>query len=306
MHIHTPEHLQLTMQACGLSEAGDVRSHNEDRFVVDTALGLVAVADGMGGHMSGEIASTAALAALVGSLRQQPPACAASASDTASATASAGALDTTSDGESPSDPDATDVDQRWHSIAQLRRVVACVNTLLYQENCAHGHAEGNGMGSTLTGLRFLPGAGAVVSFHVGDSRLYRFRAGVLVQLTRDQTAYQLALESSAPGPLPPTNLLLQAIGPAPQVTPEFAYHQVLAGDLFLLCSDGLHGWVPHAQIDALLRRDDALGAACAGLLALARQYASRDNVTALLARFDGLARLEKSGVNRASDRARPA
>lgn len=142
------------------------------------------------------------------------------------------------------------------------------------------------MGSTLTGLQFQPGLDAIVSFHVGDSRLYRCRDGVLTQLTRDQTAYQLALESGTPGTLPPANLLLQAIGPAPGVIPELAFHDVRAGDLLMLCSDGLHGWVPHAQIEALLCRRAPLDAACAGLLDLARQYASRDNVTAVLVRFD--------------------
>lgn len=260
---------RLAMQACGMSEAGEVRTRNEDRFVVDDALGLVAVADGMGGHMSGEIASSGALAALAASLAggqaHSPP---------------------MGDGGEQGDPDATDLDLRWNGTVRLRRAVDCANALLYEENRARGHADGDGMGSTLTGLQFLPALGAVLSFHVGDSRLYRYRDGTLVQLTRDQTAYQLALESGAPGELPPRNLLLQAIGPAPAVAPDFDYHEVRAGDLLLLCSDGLHGWVPHAEIAALLRREDALHAACEGLLGLSRRHASRDNVTVLLARFD--------------------
>jgi len=257
---------RLAMRACGMSEAGEVRTRNEDRFVVDDALGLVAVADGMGGHMSGEVASSGALAALAASLAE-------------------GQARWPQMGEE-GDPDATDLDLRWNGTVRLRRAVDCANALLYEENRARGHADGDGMGSTLTGLQFLPALGAVLSFHVGDSRLYRYRDGLLVQLTRDQTAYQLALESGAPGELPPRNLLLQAIGPAPAVAPDFDYHEVRAGDLLLLCSDGLHGWVPHAEIAALLRREDDPGAACAGLLALSRRHASRDNVTVLLARFD--------------------
>jgi len=260
----------LAMQACGMSEAGEVRAHNEDRFVVDDALGLVAVADGMGGHMSGEVASSGALAALAGSL----------------ADSRAGNQDWPPAGDEAGDPDATDLDLRWNGAVRLRRAVESANALLYEENRARGHADGDGMGSTLTGLQFLPALGAVLSFHVGDSRLYRYRDGVLVQLTRDQTAYQLALESGAPGELPPRNLLLQAIGPAPAVAPDFDYHEVRAGDLLLLCSDGLHGWVPHAEIADLLRHEEQLHAACAGLLALSRRHASRDNVTVLLARFD--------------------
>ncbi|WP_313170301.1 PP2C family protein-serine/threonine phosphatase [Massilia oculi] len=279
---------RLAMQACGMSEAGEVRTRNEDRFVVDDALGLVAVADGMGGHMSGEVASSGALGALAASLAD-------------------GHARLQKMGEE-GDPDATDLDLRWNGTVRLRRAVDRANALLYEENRARGHADGDGMGSTLTGLQFLPALGAVLSFHVGDSRLYRYRDGALVQLTRDQTAYQLALESGAPGELPPRNLLLQAIGPAPVVAPDFDYHEVRAGDLLLLCSDGLHGWVPHAEIAALLRREDDPGAACAGLLDLSRRHASRDNVTVLLARFDATgARDEAKNIAaHASSRSGPA
>ncbi|WP_137175155.1 PP2C family serine/threonine-protein phosphatase [Massilia sp. HP4] len=280
MLIHTPEHPRLAMQACGMSEAGAVRARNEDCFVVDAGLGLAAVADGMGGHMAGEVASSGALAALVRSLAEGAAASCA--------------------GSAAGDPDATELDLRWDSMVRLRRAVDQANALLYEENRAHGHADGDGMGSTLTGLQFLPAQGAIVSFHVGDSRLYRCRDGILVQLTRDQTAYQLALESSAPGELPPRNLLLQAIGPAPAVAPDLDYHEVCAGDLLLLCSDGLHGWAPHAEIAALLRREEDLHAACAGLLALAGRHASRDNVTVLLARFGSTEELAEKNADRSA------
>lgn len=276
------------MQACGLTETGLVRLHNEDRFLIDSALGLAAVADGMGGHLSGEIASSCALAALARSL--------AAPSDNGS-------------GDHDPDPDATEVDLRWDSISRLRSAVSEANAQLFQENMARGLAEGTGMGSTLTGLQFLPALGAIVAFHVGDSRLYRYRDGVLVQLTRDHTAYQLALESGATGALPPSNLLLQAIGPGADIAPDVLLHAVRAGDLFLLCSDGLHGWVPHAQIDALLASAgvDDLEADCAGLLGLARRYASRDNVTALLVRFDTVAASHQNIPDAAaSDSAGPA
>jgi protein phosphatase len=254
------------MEAHGISVAGEVREHNEDRFLVDRRLGLAAVADGMGGHAGGEIASAAALSALASFLDAHAPA-------------------RTGAGVAGADPDATDVDPRWHGTVLLRQAVECANHLVYEENRMRGRGEGKGMGTTLTGLRFLPELDAFALFHVGDSRLYRYRDGRLVQLTRDQTAYQLALESGAPGALPPQNLLLQAIGPAAAVVPDLGYHELLADDLLLICSDGLHGWVPHAEIEALLAREPALDAACAGLVELARTHSSRDNVTALLVRF---------------------
>ena len=258
----------------GLSETGPIRRHNEDRFLVDTALGLAAVADGMGGHRAGAQASTDTLAALQAAL------------------AAPG-----NDDVAPQDPDATAVDARWRHIIRLQQAITQANAALYRRNRAHGRADGQGMGTTLTGWQWLPALAAIVQFHVGDSRLYRYRDGVLCQLTRDHTAYQLALESAAVGALPPQNLLLQAVGPAPSVTPDIALHAVYAGDLLLLCSDGLHGWVPHAELQQAL--DDAgsdLDAACAHLVALAKLHSSRDNITAVLARFAATDRLHPNAM----------
>lgn len=246
----------------GLSDTGTVRRHNEDRFLVDAALGLAAVADGMGGHRYGDVASAATLALLRAALDEAPPQPA-----------------------QADDPDATAVDARWRQAALLQDAIAHANRALYEENCARGQAEGQGMGTTLTGWQWLPGAAAIVVFHVGDSRLYRWRAGELVQLTRDQTAYQLALETGAAGALPPQNMLLQAVGPAAVVEPDIAIHAVRAGDLLLLCSDGLHGWVPHAELERQLGAAQAPAQLCAELVALAKRYGSRDNITAVAGRF---------------------
>ncbi|WP_363496977.1 PP2C family protein-serine/threonine phosphatase [Burkholderia sp. LMU1-1-1.1] len=252
----------------GLSDIGDVRRHNEDSFLIDTALGLAAVADGMGGHLSGGIASAGALASLHACLAGAP--------------ALRGATE-----EGPGrDPDATAINQRWRHTAVVTQAVDRANATLYAANQARGHADGAGMGSTLTGVLLLPETRSLIAFHVGDSRLYRYRDHALELLTRDQTAYQLALESGAPGPLPPQNLLLQAVGPAPAVTPDVQLFDCRAGDLLLLCSDGLHGWVPHAELaQSLAQPDVRLEEACASLIALAKQHGSRDNITALLARI---------------------
>nr|WP_315213109.1 protein phosphatase 2C domain-containing protein [uncultured Duganella sp.] len=252
----------------GLSDIGDVRRHNEDSFLIDAALGLAAVADGMGGHLSGEIASAGALDSLRACLSDAP--------------APRGA---TEDGSGP-DPDATTVNQRWRHTALVMQAVDRANATLYAANQARGHADGAGMGSTLTGFLLVPETRSLIAFHVGDSRLYRCRDHTLELLTRDQTAYQLALESGAPGALPPPNLLLQAVGPAPAVTPDVALFDCRAGDLLLLCSDGLHGWVPHAELAQTLAQPDVpLEQACVSLIALAKRHGSRDNITALLARI---------------------
>lgn len=245
----------------GLSDSGQVRRPNEDSFLIAPALGLAAVADGMGGQRSGDIASASALAAMHASL-----------STTAAAPADA--------------PHASTVNQGWRRTAAVKQAVGEANAMLYALNQANGHADGAAMGTTLTGFLLLPKMQALLTFHVGDSRLYRLRAGTLELLTRDQTAFQLARESGAPGAVPAQNRWRQAIGPAPTVTPEVALHDCLPGDLLLLCSDGLHGWIPHAELAALLAQPDLpLNHTCAALIALAQRHNSGDNVTALLARI---------------------
>jgi protein phosphatase len=156
---------------------------------------------------------------------------------------------------------------------------------VYGANLQSGHFDGSGMGTTLTGFwQSLPG-GPLLVFHVGDSRLYRYRDGELAVLTRDQTMYQQALEAGLADDLPPRNLLLQAIGPARDVTPDVKVCDTRPGDLYLLCSDGLYGNTPHAAIQQAMAGAHAqsLDACCAELIELAKRHGSRDNITAVLA-----------------------
>jgi protein phosphatase len=77
---------------------------------------------------------------------------------------------------------------------------------------------------------------------------------------------------------------LQAVGPAASVSPDISLHDLRTGDLLLLCSDGLHGWTPHAELAQVLEQPATLPVLCAELVALAKLHSSRDNITALLAR----------------------
>jgi serine/threonine protein phosphatase PrpC len=247
----------------GLSDAGVVRRHNEDRYLIDKNLGLLAVADGMGGHQAGALASATALDVMRAALARMP------------------AVVPLPD----QDPDSTTVDARWEYADALRRAVRTANADLYATNRARGLVEGQGMGTTLTGFWWLPSQSVMVVFHVGDTRLYRYRSGNLTQLTRDHTAYQAALESSAVGAMPPRNVLLQAVGPASLVDPDIGLFDACAGDVLLLCSDGLHGWVPHGELEAAVAAASPLAAVCAKLVALAMAHGSRDNVTVVAACF---------------------
>jgi serine/threonine protein phosphatase PrpC len=257
--------------AYGLTDVGLVRQSNEDNFLIDPDLRIVAVADGMGGHDGGEIAAHLALSSLRTSLLAADPfRCALPAP---------GAL---------LDPDATWQDEHMCAVLAVHQAVEDANGQVYGANLRKGHGEGAGMGTTLTGFwQWMPD-GPLAVFHVGDSRLYRCRDGELAILTRDQTLYQQALEAGVSDGLPPRNLLLQAIGPTAAVAPDVKVCALQPGDLYLLCSDGLYGNTPHGAIAQAMKRASAqsLDACCEALVALAKAHGSRDNITAVLALVD--------------------
>jgi len=259
--------------AYGLTDVGLVRQSNQDNFLIEPEQRLVAVADGMGGHDGGEIASRLALESVRDAL-----ACADLGRFRAAACADACAGDAL-------DPDATWQDEHMPAVVAVHDAVDAANARVYGANLRSGHGQGSGMGTTLTGIwQSLPG-GPLLVFHVGDSRLYRHRDGELAVLTRDQTLYQQALEAGQADDLPPRNLLLQAIGPTADVTPDVKVFAIQPGDLYLLCSDGLYGNTPHAAIQQAMAGAHAqsLDACCAELIDLAKRHGSRDNITAVLA-----------------------
>jgi protein phosphatase len=259
--------------AYGLTDVGLVRQSNEDNFLIEPGQRLVAVADGMGGHDGGEIAARLALESLRDAL-----ACA----DLRLLNTSACVVACASNAL---DPDATWQDEHMPAIIAVHDAVDAANARVYGANVRNGVGEGSGMGTTLTGFwQSLPG-GPLLVFHVGDSRLYRYRGGELAVLTRDQTMYQQALEAGLADDLPPRNLLLQAIGPTAAVLPDVKVCELRSGDLYLLCSDGLYGNTPHAAIEQAMAGAHAqsLDTCCAELIDLAKRHGSRDNITAVLA-----------------------
>lgn len=245
--------------ACGATDTGPVRPSNQDNFLIAPELDLLLLADGMGGHDGGEIASTSALL-LVRDFLQAAPA-----------------------------PAPDHADPAGLAMLTLRDAVDHANNAIHRHNRARGCAEGAGMGTTLTGIWQPLAGGPLLACHVGDSRLYRWRDGRLAQLTRDQTLYQQAIDDGARASLPARNVLLQAIGPGANVRPELQLLAVQPGDVYLLCSDGVYGESSAGQIEAILAaaRDDNLDTCCAALLAMAIHDGSGDNVTALLLRCRG-------------------
>lgn len=262
-----------------MTDVGLVRKSNEDNFLIDAALGLVLVTDGMGGHKSGEIASAEAALAMQTFLANNAP-----HKSPAIPTADASATIRYSP---PSDPDATISDDTLQTIMRLYNAIEFANSRLYAQNLTNNMADGSGMGTTLTGFWQPNTSGAMAVFHVGDSRLYRYRDSELMQITRDHTLYQQALDDGQFENLPSRNQLLQAIGPLERVKPEITPQRANPNDLFLLCSDGLHGCAPHGLIAEILSKTNKnnLDQACATLIALAKEYGSRDNITVVLVAF---------------------
>ncbi len=259
--------------AFGMTDIGPVRTSNEDNFLIDEALQLIMVADGMGGHAAGAVASAASLIAIRQFLQHAALDAAPSATPEVDAAATL----------IRRDPEATGSDPNTPAVSRLMDAVKCANSELYAQNLTQGRTQG-GMGTTLTGVWQCASNEALILFHVGDSRLYRCRAGTLIQLTRDQTLYQQALDRGAIENLPPRNLLLQAVGPASDVVPEIRTLRVERNDLLMLCSDGLHGSAPHGEIEQALASatESTLEKTCTQLIELAKEYGSRDNITVLL------------------------
>lgn len=253
-------------QAYGLTDTGLIRPSNEDNFFIDSALGLMAVADGMGGHEAGEVASADALMAFTYYLRSTAP-----RPNTATMLQNMG------------QPGS------WTDIMRVAFTTAhhameFANQRVYQTNRDNRRANGGGMGTTLTGIWQPQPGSPFIAFHVGDTRLYRLRDNKLTQLTRDQSMYQQAYDAGLRTNLPGRNLLLQALGPSSTIEPEMQIFTAEPGDQYLLCSDGLHGACTDIQIAEVLNESEDVAHICAKLIDIAKRNGSRDNITAILLR----------------------
>lgn len=274
------DHLLVT----GQTNVGCVRPLNEDAFHIDVTTGLLLLADGMGGHDAGEVASAHVVASITRTIRQFMEISGEEPSDTTLLTAGRD-VDATLRQDPYEEPTLDDLPNPV--IKVLQDAVAGTNAEINQLNQEKGHPEDSGMGSTLVGLWAPPFSTQPVVFHVGDSRLYLFRHGQLNQATRDHSLYQQWVNFGGKGAPPPQNILLQAIGPSRVVTPDVRFLPVAPGDTVLLCSDGLTGMVSDAQIQETLQTLSAknMDAVCDQLITMARKGGGKDNITVILGHF---------------------
>ena len=127
------------------------------------------------------------------------------------------------------------------------------NNSIYKLNQDVQLTDGSGMGTTVVGCRFMDKLEKMLVFHVGDSRLYRIRNNRLLQITKDHSVYQLWLDGGQVGKKPGSNIILQGIGPSPEISPEIQIIDIENGDGFLLCSDGLNDMVEDKEIEIIIQ-----------------------------------------------------
>ncbi len=251
------------------TDTGLVRSHNEDAVAFSTLHGIAVVADGMGGYNAGEIASGMAAVIFKENLEEKLRAVKWGSQDT-----------------------------QYRLIRQwVMESVEHANATVFQS--ASIEPEYSGMGTTLVASLFHHDQ--VIIAHVGDSRAYRLRAGELVQLTRDHSVLQAQIDAgliSAEQALfaPNRNLVTRALGVAPALIVEINEYLAEAGDLYLLCSDGLTDMVTHPVLTAAMRGGQHdLDIVCQSLIDLANQHGGRDNVSVVVVRLNAV-RTDLHGV----------
>lgn len=245
-------------QFAGDSDVGRERAHNEDAILVDADRKLVVLADGMGGYQAGEVASQLAIDVVR---------------------------------EDSSDATLTETDlgridpETGISVAmrQLRGAIEKANNRIC--SVARGREELNGMGTTIVAARFYEGRVGIA--HVGDSRCYRLREGVLEQLTRDHSYVQDQLEKGLISEdeakhSPQKNLITRALGIDAIAEADVQEFRTRPGDTYLLCSDGLSDLVDDKSIETQLAREANPADRTKRLIDAANGNGGRDNISVIL------------------------
>ncbi len=252
--------LTQALQIVSRTDAGMVRSHNEDAVFSNAAAGLAILADGMGGYNAGEVASGMATTLLGNELEK--------------------AFQKT-------EPHRADAAGKLYAHVALENEIARANTAIYQ--AAQSQPQYAGMGTTLVMALFHDNLMTVA--HIGDSRLYRLRGEAFQQITRDHSLLQEQIDSGMISVEEARhsqnrNLVTRALGVDPVVEPEIRDYDTMPGDIYLLCSDGLNDMVEDEEISLTLQALAAnLDLAATQLVQTANDSGGRDNVSVILVRI---------------------
>jgi PPM family protein phosphatase len=265
--------MRITPVACGKTDVGRQRGHNEDAFVSEPDLDLFVVCDGMGGNNAGEVASALATTSLRNFFRA------------------------TTHGVVPGeelrgDQDLTEAARRL--IMGVRKANADVFEI------SSTRLEHKGMGSTIVAMSISRETSTVQVAHVGDSRCYRIRDSKIEALTRDHSLIGDALAwnpnlSEEELSMLPKNIISRALGLKQAVEVDVRSDLALPGDIYLLCSDGLCGVIKDKQILEIILLSSDLVEACDSLIALANDAGGPDNITAVAVRLEADGVIASSG-----------
>jgi len=243
----------------GQTDTGRVREHNEDTIASDVDVGLLVLADGMGGYNAGEVASGIAVKTITNLVRE------------GLAREDLGSIDRSTGLTRPS--------------IVLRDAITRANKIIYQT--ARSQAECEGMGTTVVAALFYDNKISIA--HVGDSRLYRQRGSAIAQVTMDHSLLQELVDRGFYSPeeaqrAANKNYVTRALGVEPQVEVEVQEHPVDKGDVYILCSDGLSDMVEDEDIRLTISTFGAnLDTVAKQLIQLANENGGRDNVSVVLA-----------------------
>jgi protein phosphatase len=251
------------IQAYAASDAGPIRKNNEDACALEHDLQAYVVADGMGGHSAGEIASRLAVEALVGFLRRSH------------------------EDADLSWPYGLDRALSYHG-NRLLTGINLANRRIFR--AAESHDDYTGMGTTIV-CALIAGPRLIVG-HVGDSRLYVFNDGTMRQLTQDDTwaaavlSHRHGRDAALANHHPMRHVLTNVLGARERTEPHVSEYDLVGGETLLLCSDGLYGSVTDDRIHEILLAERDVEALANRLVDAALDAGTRDNVTALVVRYE--------------------
>ncbi|MCK5002182.1 MAG: Stp1/IreP family PP2C-type Ser/Thr phosphatase [Gammaproteobacteria bacterium] len=252
--------LKGKIEIAGITDVGSVRDHNEDAISTETSLGLAILADGMGGHRGGEVASAITVSTV---------------------------YDTISERIKTIDENAID-EKTGYSMESItvHDAIKLANNNVFDSS--NENEQYRGMGTTVVVVLFYDNRFTVA--HVGDSRLYRIRDGVLEQVTRDHSLMQELVDRGFYTPEQARkslnkNLVTRAIGIEENVNIDIQEDVAQIGDIYLLCSDGLSDMIEDDLIHETIKRNtDNLEKAATELIEEANRHGGKDNISVILAR----------------------
>jgi len=254
----------MRITAAGLTDVGLQRDHNEDTFSVLERHHLYLVADGMGGHQSGEVASSMAAERMRAFFE---------ATEKEDAT-----------WPFPIDPNLSLAENR------LSAAIKLANKQIFERSVAEHSLQG--MGTTVVGLLLAPERRVAYVAHVGDSRAYRVRGGKITQITRDHSLINDYLMMMPDMPkeamdVLPKNVITRALGMQDSVVVDLATEEIAEGDRYVLCSDGLSGQVSDPRIcEIVTDHAQDLQEAARILVKESNEAGGDDNVTVVLIGID--------------------